>query len=487
MEHGEVTYELQYSEDIDFSSAEIIRTADHRYRPDAPLPVSHLPPVGRRYFWHVRACSPTSCSEYSPTWWINLGRSNKDFNGDGYADLLVGAPNNNESGLNAGRAYIYLGGPGSFDTTADEILRNELSDSADDRFGSSVSWIDDFNGDGFSDAAVGAPSAGAGRVYIYFGGSGNTQNSIADVVISDGVGEGGVGLSSAAAGDVNGDGFSDLAVGNPYDNARGTFSGRVYLYLGGDTGTLDTADEILTGEIAGGRFSSTLTTAGDLDGDGLADLIVNEMMSADKLRTRCVSHTFMGSREEGAPLQQKALIVGDEYAPCLMQAAATGDINGDGRADFLSAINTADSRQIAFFRGAKPIDTAPIAVNQMETRGFYFIDSIGDVNGDGLVDISTRETTNILRCSLYLGQEGAVGYSLPGAPSALLGDCASGPARAGDINGDGLQDLITVNTSDGIIRIYLGTPGPVFDMNPDVLLDLGLNGGGGYQVATSGL
>jgi hypothetical protein len=92
VEMGEIShYVLQYSSDLHFErdvvSTEVTATS---YQPSVPLDVSTTPPVGRRYYWRVRACAGEYCSESSPTWWINVGRSDKDYNGDGYDDVLRG-------------------------------------------------------------------------------------------------------------------------------------------------------------------------------------------------------------------------------------------------------------------------------------------------------------------------------------------------------------------------------------------------------------
>ncbi|MBL0108386.1 MAG: FG-GAP repeat protein [Ignavibacteria bacterium] len=91
-------------------------------------------------------------------------------NGDGYSDVIVGAPFNNAGGTDAGRAYIYFGGS-AMNNVADLIMTGE---AAGDQFGSSVSSAGDVNGDGYSDVIVGAilndaGGTGAGRAYIYFG------------------------------------------------------------------------------------------------------------------------------------------------------------------------------------------------------------------------------------------------------------------------------------------------------------------------------
>jgi hypothetical protein len=73
---GAITYELQLSADPKLEAdVTTVTIAEPSYQSDAALPVSTVPPVGRRYYWRVRACLATTCSEFSPTWWVNLGRS----------------------------------------------------------------------------------------------------------------------------------------------------------------------------------------------------------------------------------------------------------------------------------------------------------------------------------------------------------------------------------------------------------------------------
>src|SRR5688500_15527057 len=106
-----------------------------------------------------------------------------DVNGDGYDDQIVGAPGEGSLGTDAGRAFVYFGGPGG-DAVADLTLTGQ---GAGDNFGVSVSTAGDFNADGYSDVIVGAPyndvgGSNSGRAYIYFGGS--APNAIADHIIT---------------------------------------------------------------------------------------------------------------------------------------------------------------------------------------------------------------------------------------------------------------------------------------------------------------
>ena len=155
-----------------------------------------------------------------------------DVNGDGFADVIVGAYLNDAGGGNAGRAYVYYGGPAA-DAVADLTLTGE---AAGDEFGISVSGARDVNGDGFADVIVGANlnDAGggeAGRAYVYYGGPG--ADAVADLTLTGEAAGDQFGYSVSGAGDVRGDGFADVIVGASLNDAGGLFAGRAYVYYGG--------------------------------------------------------------------------------------------------------------------------------------------------------------------------------------------------------------------------------------------------------------
>lgn len=144
-----------------------------------------------------------------------------DLNGDGNDDILVGAHLTNS---NTGRVYIYFGGV-IMNSAVDLILNGEASNNY---FGISVAGAGDVNSDGFQDVIVGAYgySSNTGRAYIYFGGY--SMDNIADVILT-GPSTLSFGYSVSSAGDINGDGYSDVIVsGHTYSSN----TGRAYIYYG---------------------------------------------------------------------------------------------------------------------------------------------------------------------------------------------------------------------------------------------------------------
>ena len=182
-----------------------------------------------------------------------------DVNRDGFADVIVGAPNNGAGGEGAGRAYVYSGKDGS-------LLLTLTGEKAGDNFGSAVA--------GYSDKRhvvllVGAPGAGprqTGRTYVYDG----LSNKPKFVIDSDETGAALGAMFLSVPGDVDGDGFPDVYASDWTNRAKGPSTGRVYVHSGKDGHRLLT----LTGETAGEGFGTSPSVAGDVDGDGHADLIV---------------------------------------------------------------------------------------------------------------------------------------------------------------------------------------------------------------------
>ncbi len=192
-----------------------------------------------------------------------------DVNGDGYADLIVGASNDDNTGNDSGSARVFSGVNGV-------ILYSHDGDSAGDFFGRSVSSAGDVNGDGNADFIVGAPRddnegrfTGSASV---FSGVNGTALHIFDGVSSDSsvVFAQGLGGSVSGAGDVNGDGYPDLIVGAPGSNINVLGSVSTHVFSGEDGGLLSS----FSGDSPYEQFGFSVSGAGDVNGDGLADLIV---------------------------------------------------------------------------------------------------------------------------------------------------------------------------------------------------------------------
>lgn len=425
-----------------------------------------------------------------------------DVNGDGYDDIIVGAHGNDAGGANAGRAYIYFGGP-TMKTAPDVIL---TGGAAGDRFGIAVSGAGDVNGDGYADVIVGADynDAGgnnAGRAYVYVGGP--RMDRTPDLILTGAAAGDGFGGSVSKAGDVNGDGYGDLIVGASYNDAGGADAGRAYVFFGGSS-LNGVVDLILTGGSAGDWFGLSVSAAGDVNGDGYADIIVgaprNDVGGTDAGR----AYVYHGgsSMDNVADVTLTGLSAGDGFG---ISVSGAGDVNGDGYSDVIVGAHGSDAGGIDAGRayvylGGQAFDPTAAVVLTGAAAGDDFGRSIagaGDVNGDGYDDVIVGAMFNYAagfdagRAYVYFGgarMDNAANVILSGASSGdVLGLSVSG---AGDVNGDGYSDILVGapgsdagGTDAGKAYVH------AYSMTGTMLTDVRLAGEGGVfgaSVASAG-
>lgn len=236
-----------------------------------------------------------------------------DVNADGYDDVLVGAPQANQG---AGAAYVYSGKDGS-------VLHAFAGERSGDNFGSAAGG---WHAGSQTLIAVGAPNAGpsnGGRVYVYDG----LIDHPAFVMESD---EGGQQLGAmfvSVVGDVDADGTPDIYASDWAHGANGPFTGRIFVNSGA-TGELLM---IQTGEAAGDGFGIGVADAGDVDGDGHDDLIVGAWQHASEAPSGGKSYLYSG--KDGHLMQRYTGIVpGETFG---FDATGMGDVDGDGVDDLL--------------------------------------------------------------------------------------------------------------------------------------------------------
>ncbi len=268
-----------------------------------------------------------------------------DVNKDGYDDVIVGAEANRTY---SGCAFIFFGSsnlPSVIDASNANVKL--IGEDAGDMFGCSVSGAGDINDDGYDDVIVGAfrdevGGRNSGSAFIFFG-SANLSSVIdasnANVkLIGEDAGDM-FGCSVSGAGDINGDGFVDVIVGADGDDLGGQSSGSAYIFFGSSNlpSVIDAsnANVTLIGEGEGDSFGESVSSAGDMNGDGYYDVIVG---SSGNDNSGC-SFLFFGSSNMpfgiDASNANVKLIGEDEGDSSGYSVSGAGDINGDGHYDVI--------------------------------------------------------------------------------------------------------------------------------------------------------
>ena len=199
-----------------------------------------------------------------------------DVNNDGFADVIVGARGYDNGQDGEGRAYVFHGSAAGLNPIPNWTAE---SNQAGASFGSSVGTAGDVNGDGFADVIVGAPDfdgdvVDEGAVAVYFGSSTGLNQVAVQVRQPSNQAGANFGISVGTAGDVNRDGFADVIVGAPYYANGEDDEGRAFVYHGSASGLGPTPSWTAEPDQADTIFGGSVGTAGDVNGDGYADVIV---------------------------------------------------------------------------------------------------------------------------------------------------------------------------------------------------------------------
>ena len=431
-----------------------------------------------------------------------------DINNDGYSDVIAGAWLAALPTFQEGAAYVYRGSAaGLTNTFANRLERNQSAA----QFGAAVAGAGDLNGDGYSDVAVGsykydiaAPGADDGAVFIYNGGPsglGGAVNPAPTLTLTAPAPSIAFGWSVSSAGDVNGDGFSDLIVGDWRDNIGGpSQEGTAYVFHGSAAGLATVPATTLQSNNATAWFGRSVSTAGDANGDGYADVLVGAVTYSGGQTTEGAGFLYLGS---AAGISSSAFLLYElNTAGANMgeSVSGAGDVNGDGYSDLLIGLKlySAGGAATVYHGGPYGVATTPSITRYSGSLGAHLGSSVsnaGDVNGDGYSDVvaGAPEASNGQAGEglAYVHYGGTAGLSP--VPNVTLEMNVAGArfgasvSSAGDVNGDGYADVIigAPNSGNGRAYVFLGAPGGL-SVGPSLTMNGGAGSEFGSAVCTAG-
>lgn len=426
---------------------------------------------GGQAYLHLGSKSGLSTT---PFWTSGTGNTNSslgyavagmgDINGDGFADAIVAVPGN-------GFGIVYAGSGSGYSLTADWYYEGETGGD----FGASVAGVGDINGDGFSDVVAGSPANN--KIYVFHGSP--YLSSLQSPVLSI-TGSGQFGKSVAGAGDVNGDGYADVIVGAPdHDDGLNSAVGAAFVFLGGASGLSATPAWTTFGVAFHDRYGWSVAGAGDVNGDGYSDVIVGARFADNTLTDEGRAFLYRGSPTGLSTSPWWSVSGGQAGAGLGVSVAGAGDVNGDGYSDVIVGAETygTGGRAVVYHGAALNMSAAPAWTadgTQSSERFGSSVASAGDVNGDGYDDVivgAPQYDDDVIpdkgRAFVYHGSSSGLALS---AATVLNGLTANGTfgasvAGAGDVNGDGFDDVLAgePNAStlfyslEGFAFLYLGS------------------------------
>ena len=397
-----------------------------------------------------------------------------DVDGDGLDDVLVGAPYNGSS--RQGAAYLFLAKNLGSESTLD--LRDadykfegiEVNDYA----GMSMSSAGDVDGDGLADILIGTYDAGAFLVLGKSLGSENTL-SLADADFRF-EGEESIdrpGFKLDGAGDVDGDGLGDVLISSPGNGEGGSGAGAVYLVLGASLSTpgafsLADADYKFMGEVELGNAGWSVAFAGDVDGDSLSDVLVGSNTEIGTV------HLFLSSSLPSGgtlPLSSADYLFESEFAADRLgwSVDAAGDMDGDGLGDLVfgaysndELIDGGGAIYVVLGGSLGGVSTIGMADADYKFLGKqkwiytgHSVAGAGDLDSDGLDDLligvpedhGGGEDSGAVHVLLGSVLTQASSNLLQDVSAKLVGESSSARlgiavCSAGDVDGDGVPDVL---------------------------------------------
>ncbi|HKE00790.1 MAG TPA: integrin alpha [Planctomycetota bacterium] len=364
-----------------------------------------------------------------------------DLNGDGFPDVIVGAPSGSGIGPNGG-AVVAISGK-------TKLVLWTMFGSAGDQLGWSVSGVGgDTNADGFGDVIAGAPThdqsltTDAGMAQIRSGVNGSLIRSFFGTLVGQNLGQ-----SVAGLGDASGDGQADVAIGAPGTVVNGFANGgSVTTFTGSNGGQLGTSGL----GVAGARFGSAVSRLADVSGDGRPEVLVGTPGGAAVAAPYDTGAAFV---MRGADLLLLKSIFGTNVGSGFGAAVAGGlDASGDAFPDFLvgapgTDTHGTDAGEAVLFSGAPPIGAELFRIAPQSSEFFGKAVALpGDLDGDGTPDVLVGSPDEVVgglhvgAVRLYSGKTGAILRVF--AAATTDGQYGASVTGVGDENADGVPDVL---------------------------------------------
>lgn len=427
---------------------------------NAEFPITIDPLSGTSLSFNKQADWTAESNQASAFFGISVSSAG-DVNNDGYNDVIIGARDYDNGQTNEGVAFVYYGSDTGLSVTANWTMESNKPGA---RFGSSVASAGDVNNDGFDDVIIGAPELSSGqskegKVFVYHGSASGLSTTPNWTKESNKAGAR-MGESVASAGDINGDGYSDIIVGANRWNNTGSNQGRVYVYNGSSSGLSSVESWARQSYTVSAYYGTCVASAGDVNNDGYDDILI-----------AAISNGQTGQENEGRIWVYLGSASGLKASPLWMKEgnkknvrlgsslSSAGDVNGDGYDDIivgaLGATNGQSLEGIAYVYHGKSSGLNSVAAWTMESNQAtaYLgrsVSSAGDVNNDGFDDVIIGASsydnghTDEGKAFVFYGSSSGLYKSHAWTSestntSAFYGWSVS---SAGDVNGDGYSDVL---------------------------------------------
>ncbi len=420
-----------------------------------------------------------------------------DVNGDGYSDIIVGAPTYTNGQSLEGKVYCYHGSPAGLSSASKWTVTGVPTNQTNTDFGFSVCTAGDINADGYSEVIIGAPyydngsALKQGRVFIYYGSASGLAGYLT-VIPPSGQNFYSFGHSVATAGDVNDDGYGDIIVGAPYNSNGEAFEGKAYVFYGYSLGISAVSYWSVEFNQANANFGNSVSSAGDVNGDGFADILVGAYHHTNGQTEEGRAYLFNGSAAGPSSTPSWTTETDEAFSHMGFSVAAAGDVNGDGYNDVLVGAPDKDNSTFTdggaayfYYGSSSGLSAAPdwsIPIFSTGTHCGYSVSTAGDLDGNGCSDFIigipqySYAFSNDGLVLVYYGYAGGIGSTptlLPGGSADTRFGCSI--STAGDVNGDGYNDIIAgafLDNGFGKATVYHGSK-------------LGITGTSGWTAAGS--